>query len=45
MHPFVEPYLIQPVSFGKAEPGIVSKITEIINQETAGINEGFIFFQ
>ena len=31
-------------SFGKAEPGIVSKITEIINQEMAGINEGFIFF-
>jgi hypothetical protein len=31
-------------SFGIAEPGSVSKTTEIINQAMAGIKEGFIFF-
>ncbi len=31
-------------SFGKEEPGSVSKIAEIISQVMAGINEGFILF-
>jgi hypothetical protein len=31
-------------SFGKAEPGIVSKTVEIINQVMAGTKEGVIFF-
>jgi hypothetical protein len=32
-------------SFGKALPGIVSNTVEIINQQTGGTNEGFIFFK
>jgi hypothetical protein len=31
-------------SCGKAEPGRVSKMVEIINQQIRGIKEGLIFF-
>ena len=32
-------------SVGKAEPGKVSKMVEMINQVIPGIKEGFIFFK
>jgi hypothetical protein len=32
-------------SFGKAVPGIINKRVEIINQQTGGTKDGFIFFK